>query len=142
MTPVPPPGYATAYYLPASSPNALDLCVLINFENALLQKANKCINNYPDPNLFCFLRRCQCFKCITMAEERECNCCHESEDRRMSSLLDEGIQCITENPGFQSVCLNPWVLETAYNSFKQSQRRIIAQKITTVITLNGKLFSR
>ena len=40
-----------------------------------------------------------------MAEERECNCCHEAEGRRMSSLLDEGIQCMTEHPGFQSVYL-------------------------------------
>ncbi len=32
--------------------------------------------------------------------------------------LDE-VGCITLHPGFQNVCLDPWVLETAYYSFRQ-----------------------
>ena len=53
----------------------------------------------------------------------ECNCCKESDSARMQSLLEEAeVNCIVEHPGFESVCLNPWVLETAFNAFKQYHR--------------------
>ena len=31
----------------------------------------------------------------------------------------EVMGCIILHPGFQNVCLNPWVLETAYYSYRQ-----------------------
>ena len=31
------------------------------------------------------------------------------------------ISCITEHPGFQSICLDFWVLETAYYAYRQQQ---------------------
>ncbi len=37
------------------------------------------------------------------------------EDQRPEIQLS----CITEHPGFQSTCLDIWVLETAYYAFRQ-----------------------
>ena len=34
-------------------------------------------------------------------------------------MENENIKCITQHPGFEGVCLNPWVLETAYYSYRQ-----------------------
>ena len=31
----------------------------------------------------------------------------------------EEVGCIILHPGFQNVCLNPWVHETAYYSYRQ-----------------------
>ena len=32
---------------------------------------------------------------------------------------DASLDCITAHPGFQTVCLDRWVLETAYYQYKQ-----------------------
>ena len=48
----------------------------------------------------------------------ECVCCDEiqaTKDKKQS----EGVDCITLHPGFQSVCLDVWVLQTAYYSLRQ-----------------------
>ena len=37
----------------------------------------------------------------------------------LNKTSSEGVGCITLLPGFQGVCLNPWVLETAYYSYQQ-----------------------
>ncbi|XP_072178036.1 uncharacterized protein [Diadema setosum] len=41
--------------------------------------------------------------------------------RKMSDYTDgeEDLNCITEHPGFQPVCLDKWVLETAYFQYVQ-----------------------
>ena len=56
-------------------------------------------------------------------------CCHECE--KTKSKIDEGnnqvdqqFVCITSHPGFRSVCLDPWVLETAYYAYRQDWGRI------------------
>lgn len=33
--------------------------------------------------------------------------------------LDHEIECITTHPGFHSVCLDPWSLQTAYLHYRQ-----------------------
>ena len=33
--------------------------------------------------------------------------------------MDEDYSCIVEHPGFHAVCLNVWVLQTAYYTFQQ-----------------------
>ena len=38
---------------------------------------------------------------------------------KINALDDSSIQCITEHPGFSSVCLNIWVLQTAYYQYQQ-----------------------
>ena len=45
----------------------------------------------------------------------ECLCCHEAE--AVVRKMDEDstkIICITKHDGFQPVCLDVWVLQTAY----------------------------
>lgn len=54
-----------------------------------------------------------------MPSERECLCCHEvlkiDQKRRKGKVQP----CITQKPGFQSVCLDHDVLETAFYQFNQ-----------------------
>lgn len=33
--------------------------------------------------------------------------------------MDSTIKCITQHPGFEGVCLNEWVLEMCYYSYRQ-----------------------
>ncbi len=47
----------------------------------------------------------------------ECRCCREITEM-MNKISSQGVQCITLHPGFQTVCLDPWVLQTAYYSYK------------------------
>jgi len=79
--------------------------------------------------LFCFFRtgcvvcpRCECGICQPMPTAHESVCCAEIsqvwqkvEDQRPEIQMS----CITEHPGFQSNCLDVWVLETAYYAFRQ-----------------------
>lgn len=58
-----------------------------------------------------------------MPTAAESVCCSEIgqvwqkvEDQRPAETQ---LNCITEHPGFQSTCLDVWVLETAYYAFKQ-----------------------
>ena len=50
----------------------------------------------------------------------ECVCCTEIE--QVSNTVEQftaDIQCITEHEGFEPVCLNVWVLQAAYFSYRQ-----------------------
>ncbi|PIK43233.1 hypothetical protein BSL78_19924 [Apostichopus japonicus] len=48
----------------------------------------------------------------------ECRCCREIGKVR-NVMDEEGATCITLHPGFEAVCLNPWVLQTAYYVYRQ-----------------------
>ena len=72
-----------------------------------------------------------------MDRELKCMCCKESRETPVKleeniSLLRNPTQfkSITDHPGFQSVCLNPWVLQVAYedvhNGPKHKKYRHIA----------------
>ena len=59
-----------------------------------------------------------------MPTNRECVCC--TEVARIHELMYEteteqgqDIKCITLHPGFEPVCLNTYVLQTAYFQYKQ-----------------------
>ena len=56
-----------------------------------------------------------------MRTPRENVCCLEKED--VVAKLEESVAqpppCITDHPGFVAVCLNPWVLQTAWYQYKQ-----------------------
>ena len=61
-----------------------------------------------------------------MDRECECLCCSEIEqcvaknhEVAVAENLGEVPTCITQNPGFNAVCLNPWVLQTAWFQYKQ-----------------------
>ena len=37
----------------------------------------------------------------------------------VNKISSAAVGCITLHPGFQTVCLDPWVLQTAYYSYGQ-----------------------
>ncbi|KAK7090527.1 hypothetical protein V1264_010311 [Littorina saxatilis] len=67
---------------------------------------------------------CQCANCVGMGLIRECRCCQEIPE--MESLtVSTGVGCITDHPGFRSVCLDHYVLETCYHWYNQQYGRAI-----------------
>ena len=59
-----------------------------------------------------------------MATPRECKSCRETKSvvLKMEEYEEEvaqSLQCITEHPDFPSVCLDRYVLETAYYQSRQ-----------------------
>ncbi|XP_048732710.2 P2X purinoceptor 7-like [Ostrea edulis] len=61
---------------------------------------------------------CSCGQCVPMPSAKECICC--TEVKAISDLMEnDGVQCITDHQGFDPVCLNTYVLATAYNQYKQ-----------------------
>ena len=48
----------------------------------------------------------------------ECICCCELE-KVVGKMEETGALCITEHEGFDAVCLNRWVLQTAYFQYRQ-----------------------
>jgi len=59
--------------------------------------------------------RCECAHCSIMNSREECICCKEIDVilDKVTELNNPSITCITQHPGFSSVCLNVWVLQTA-----------------------------
>ena len=50
----------------------------------------------------------------------ECICCCEIEEvETVKQQLDTTVKCITDHEGFSSVCLDVWVLQTAYFAYRQ-----------------------
>ena len=67
----------------------------------------------------CNLFRCQCGNCVIMPTGRECVCCCEVEsvvEKKEENHTD--ISCITDHEGFTPVCLDVWVLQTAYSNYR------------------------
>ena len=64
-----------------------------------------CLNGY----------RCSCGNCRPMPSSREWVCCREIQvvEQKLRES-DVKRQCITGHNGFDPVCLNVWVLQTAY----------------------------
>lgn len=62
-----------------------------------------------------------------METEEESVCCQELQKvwRRVESLnaANPGnlIECITQHPGFDGGCLNPWSLEIAYPHYRRQR---------------------
>ena len=61
-----------------------------------------------------------------MDRTEEYVCCHEvpevmnkNEEVFETDKLKEKPSCITDNPAFKAVCLNPWVLQVAWYHYKQ-----------------------
>ena len=55
-----------------------------------------------------------------MPTVRESKCCKEVDAVfRMMETFVLDIDCITDHPGFQTVCLDRWVLDTAYYEYRQ-----------------------
>ena len=61
-----------------------------------------------------------------MDRSEECVCCNEIVEVINKNIevfevdkLDAHPTCITDNPAFEAVCLNHWVLQTAWFHYKQ-----------------------
>ena len=56
-----------------------------------------------------------------MPTNEECVCCREIPKIcvKIDDLGSSSIVCITDHPGFNSVCLDVWVLQAAYFQYKQ-----------------------
>ena len=55
-----------------------------------------------------------------MNTARECVCCKEiTQVVGKLSEDDPSIMCVTDHSGFSAVCLNVWVLQTAYYMYRQ-----------------------
>ena len=61
-----------------------------------------------------------------MDREEECACCHEIEQvaNKNQEVIEatkpaQPFSCITDNPGFHTVCLDRWVLQSAWLCYKQ-----------------------
>ncbi|XP_063398773.1 P2X purinoceptor 7-like [Mytilus trossulus] len=68
---------------------------------------------------------CDCGNCESMPKAEECICCQEL--RRVTEKMEElttPVSCITNHPGFEPVCLNQYVLETAYFQYRQQYGEI------------------
>ena len=82
-------------------------------------------------NCLCF--RCECSQCEVMATEQECKSCTEIQEVRdkMEEVEDpeERGTCITEHPGFPAVCLNVWVLQTAYHAYVQRYNPVVGPDV-------------
>ncbi|XP_068697462.1 uncharacterized protein [Montipora foliosa] len=70
--------------------------------------------------------RCQCGNCQSMWREEENICCQEvdaAKNKNLEPVTVEELQaepgCIVQHPGFEAVCLNVWVLQTAWLQYKQ-----------------------
>ncbi|XP_063077113.1 uncharacterized protein LOC134467125 isoform X1 [Engraulis encrasicolus] len=67
---------------------------------------------------------CLCTQCESMTSALESVCCREIEEYRallekLPEDITRDITCLTRRPGFQGVCLDPYVLAVAYLAFKQ-----------------------
>ena len=62
--------------------------------------------------------RCSCGHCVAMPTSTESACCEEIPQIQEKKECEE-VSCITLHPGFASVCLDVWVLQTAYFSLQQ-----------------------
>ncbi|XP_014678076.1 PREDICTED: uncharacterized protein LOC106817880 [Priapulus caudatus] len=60
---------------------------------------------------------CSCGHCALMATMKENVCCRQSSNFR-KKIETMGHKCITEHPGFQSNCLDIYVLEATYYEFR------------------------
>ncbi|XP_069110939.1 uncharacterized protein [Argopecten irradians] len=66
---------------------------------------------------------CRCGNCVAMPTAAESRCCREIEriSQKMEDveLEENDLKCILDHPGFNPVCLNVYVLETAYYQYQQ-----------------------
>ncbi|XP_014663256.1 PREDICTED: adipocyte plasma membrane-associated protein-like isoform X1 [Priapulus caudatus] len=68
--------------------------------------------------------RCVCFNCQTMTTARECVCCAEIPEvvAKIGEAQMTNVKCITDHPGMQAVCLDPWSVQVAWFAYHQQYR--------------------
>ncbi|KAJ1131091.1 hypothetical protein NDU88_009434 [Pleurodeles waltl] len=65
---------------------------------------------------------CSCEECEDMQAPEENLCCH-NHNCMLKNMNYYSVDCITSHPAFQMVVLDPFVLETAYYSYRTSKYR-------------------
>uniref|UniRef100_A0A3Q2YNL4 P2X purinoreceptor 7 intracellular domain-containing protein n=1 Tax=Hippocampus comes TaxID=109280 RepID=A0A3Q2YNL4_HIPCM len=81
--------------------------------------ANQDANNVP--------RRCTCGECQQMPTALECVCCHEIQEvvtvrQQGEEHFNQVLDCITDHPGLNAVCLDPYGLHVAWMTYKQQYK--------------------
>ena len=74
------------------------------------------------PTVLGCIKRCECQVCQPMPTAHESVCCAEIVQvwQKVEDQMPKiQMKCITEHPGFQSTCLDVWVLETAYYAVRK-----------------------
>ncbi|XP_068690066.1 uncharacterized protein [Montipora foliosa] len=69
---------------------------------------------------------CKCGKCSMefVVQHEECRCCMEIDRcRERMAQVEKDEECVTSHPGFESVCLDRWVLATAAIGLKTKQKK-------------------
>ena len=67
-----------------------------------------------------YIYLCNCGHCIVMPTVAECIwCCEIDTTIQKMGQIQAQISCITEHEGFEPVCLNFWVLQAGYFSYRQ-----------------------
>uniref|UniRef100_A0A3Q3E964 Uncharacterized protein n=1 Tax=Hippocampus comes TaxID=109280 RepID=A0A3Q3E964_HIPCM len=77
--------------------------------------------------VFFFFFRCTCGKCQQMPTAVECVCCHEIQEvvtvrRQGEEHFNQVLYCITDHPGLNAVCLDPYGLQVAWMTYKQQYK--------------------
>ncbi|XP_060589285.1 uncharacterized protein LOC132744554 [Ruditapes philippinarum] len=72
---------------------------------------------------------CECENCRALDNDRESICCNEIDSVKLKieqykEEMATDLSCITRYPGFQSVCLDRYVLETAYYQYRQQYVKV------------------
>ena len=96
-------------------------------------------------NLYMYTR-CFCGKCEIMNSHIECVCCREIQPiLNKIEALETPVLCITEHPGFNTVCLDVWVLQTSYYQYRQyhhgSQIASVNEYATNLYLVFNNLFN-
>ena len=95
-------------------------------------------------SVFVLQFRCSCENCQIMGRAEACVCCQEIEAVKNKLVeavtcgeCEEQPTCITQHPGFHPVCINRWVLQTAWYQYKQQYKDpdMMALKINYIDTL-------
>ena len=56
-------------------------------------------------------------KCEVANSHIECVCCREIQPILKIGALETPVLCITEHPGFNTVCIDVWILQTLYYQY-------------------------
>ncbi|XP_078507022.1 uncharacterized protein LOC144767480 [Lissotriton helveticus] len=80
---------------------------------------------------------CYCGECEYMQAQAENICCRQ-HDCMVKNMSGYDVACITSHPAFQTVVLDPFVLETAYYSYRMTKYR--RGKLSTGELKNYRLY--
>ena len=69
-----------------------------------------------------FIKRCSCERCEEMPTQTENICCHYYSQFKVRLVGRDGTKynCITETPGFHSICIDMDNAEMCYYEFRES----------------------